>query len=193
MTHCGFSLSPTPLLFAGIALLLFACKPQDPVLPELPKRTNWKDYGCELVTDEELSKALSLSPDRDSLSSRTLPDQVFCLRTWNKPDWRIRETGNETEGAVYRNPFNRLVIQMIDHPDEESARKQMSSLRRDRRDTYEEEVAGMGDESLWSTSTVTLLTRKGSHILSISLEYADKPHDNLEKAKVLMALALKKM
>lgn len=162
-------------------------------MPELPKRTDWKDYGCELVTDEELIKVLSINPDRDSLNSRTLPEQVFCLRTWNKKDWRARENSNEKEGATYQNPYNRLVIQMINYNDEESARKQMGTLRRDRHDTYEEDVPGLGDESLWSTSTVTLLTQKGQHIVSISLEYADKPHDNLAHAKTLMGLALKKM
>ena len=146
-----------------------------------------------MVTDEELSKVLAIHPDRDSLNSRTLPEQVFCLRTWNKQDWRARENSNEKEGAAYQNPYSRLVIQMINYNDEASAKKQMTTLRRDRRDTYEEDVAGLGDESLWSSSTVTLLTQKGQHIVSISLEYADKPHDNLAKAKELMALALKKM
>lgn len=192
MTNSGFSLQPIAPLLISLSFLFVHCK-QDTAVPELPKRTDWKDYGCELVTDEELIKVLAINPDRDSLNSRTLPEQVFCLRTWNKKDWRARENSNEKDGATYQNPYNRLVIQMINYNDEESARKQMGTLRRDRHDTYEEEVSGLGDESLWSTSTVTLLTQKGQHIVSISLEYADKPHDNLAHAKTLIGLALKKM
>ena len=54
-------------------------------------------------------------------------------------------------------------------------------------------VVGLGDDALWSTQTSTLLVRKRYQVLSIALTIADQPHDNLEQAKALAALALPKM
>jgi len=119
--------------------------------------------------------------------------QAFCLRTWNKPDWKERETNNEKEGATWFNPQNRIVVQCFDYTSEEHAKLQIESLRRDRRTTYEEDVPGIGDDGLWSTSTVTLLVRKGQFVVNITLEISDIPHENLEKAKLAAVLALKKM
>ena len=62
---------------------------------------------------------------------------------------------------------------------------QMDKIRRDRRGTKEEDVQNLGDEAVWSTSTVTLLVRRGHLVLSITLEKDDKPHENLNKAKAL--------
>lgn len=153
----------------------------------------WKNHGCDLVTDAELETMFAFNGKESILNSRQLPNQAFCLRTWNKPDWKERESANEKENAPWLNPQNRIVVQLFDYSSEEHARLQMSGLRRDRRNTYEEDVNGIGDEALWSTSTVTLLVRKGQYVLNLTLEIDDKPHDNLEKAKAVAALALKKM
>ncbi|MBC7777961.1 MAG: hypothetical protein H7246_21180, partial [Phycisphaerae bacterium] len=46
---------------------------------------------------------------------------------------------------------------------------------------------------IWSTSTVTLLVRKGQFVINIALEVSDVPHENLTKAKEAAVLALKKL
>ncbi len=161
--------------------------------PLVPKRASWKNYGCELVTDQEVAQIFNFHPDSSTLNSRSLPDQVFCLRTWQKPDWKERESNNEKEGATYLNASNRMVVQLFDYNSDVHADQQMQMLRRDRRTTYEEDVPGLGDDALWSTSTVTLLVKKGQHVVNIAVEHMDKPHDNLAKAKEVAALVLKKL
>jgi len=153
----------------------------------------WKNHGCELISDAEVETLFAFDGKAATLNARTLPNQAFCLRTWNKPDWKERETNNEKEGATWFNPQNRIVVQCFDYTSEEHAKLQIESLRRDRRTTYEEDVPGIGDDGLWSTSTVTLLVRKGQFVVNITLEISDIPHENLEKAKLAAVLALKKM
>ena len=157
------------------------------------KTEGWKNHGCDLISDQELEKLFNFNGKEDTLNARTLPNQAFCLRTWNKPDWKERETNNEKEGAPWLNPQNRLVVQLFDYTSEEHAKQQIANLRRDRRSTYEEDVTGIGEDALWSTSTVTLLVRKGQFVVNIALEVSDIPHDNLSKAKETALLALKKL
>lgn len=157
------------------------------------KTEGWKNHGCDLVTNAEVEALFAFNGKDATLNARPLPNQAFCLRTWNKPDWKERETNNEKEGAAWLNPQNRLVVQLFDYTSEEHAKLQIESLRRDRRSTYEEDVPGLADDALWSTSTVTLLVRKGQFVLNIALEVNDVPHDNLVKAKEVAALALKKL
>jgi hypothetical protein len=153
----------------------------------------WKNYGCELVTDAELEQLFSFNGKETTLNARTLPNQAFCLRTWHKPDWKERETNNEKEGNAWLNPQNRVVVQLLDYSSRDHARMQMGNLRRDRRATYEEDVTGIGEEAVWSTSTVTLLVRKGQYVVNVCVEISDVPHDNLEKAKSVAELALQKL
>lgn len=177
-----------------ISLVLVACK-SEASSSDAPtvKRASWKNYGCDLITDQEVAKMFNFDPKESVLNARSLPDQVFCLRTWQKPDWKEREAANEKNGAVYLNPSNRLVVQLFDYVSEEHAKQQMEMLRRDRRSTYEEDVKGIGEDALWSTSTETLLVKQGKNVINVSLEYVDKPHDNLDKAKEVAAFILKKL
>lgn len=153
----------------------------------------WKGLGCELINEEDLIQVLGVRPYEDVLNSRALPNEVFCLRTWKKPDWMQRENNNEKKDAVYLSPHNRLVVNVIHYGDETQSAERFAIMRRDRRDTYEEDVPGLGDDALWSTSTVTLLVKKGPMLLQIALEHTDTPHDNLIKAKELAAIALKRI
>lgn len=157
------------------------------------KPNPWKNHGCDLITDDDLRSLFQLEPKRDILNARSLPDQAFCLRTWNKPDWKERESNNEKENAAYLNPQNRLVIQVFGYGTVVTAKEQIAMLRRDRRNTYEEDVPALGDDALWSTSTVTLLVRRGHLVLNIALECEDAPHDNLTKAKAVALLALPRL
>lgn len=167
---------------------------QDSVTWANYRSVNWKNYGCELITDADVQELFGVDPQRDVLNTRTLPDQAFCLRTWNKPDWKERESANEKEtGAAYLEPQNSLIVQVFSYGSEEHARLQFDMLKRDRRDTYEEDVAGLGEGALWSTTTVTLLVKKGQCVLSIAINCVDDPHENLPKAKAVAELALKKM
>jgi hypothetical protein len=153
----------------------------------------WKNRACDLISDAEIATLYQVDIKRDVLNARTLPDQAFCLRTWNKPDWKERESNNEKEGANWLDPQNSFILQVFSYGTNQQAKLQFASLRRDRHDTYEEEVSGLGDEALWSTSTVTLLVRKGHLVLNIAANMVDNPHDNLAKAKEAASLALPKM
>ena len=153
----------------------------------------WMERGCDLITDEEVKQQFSIDVQRDAFNARPLPKQAFCLRTWNKPDWKERENNNEKEGAIYRDPANILTVQVFGYGTTLIAKEQIAQLRKDRRNTYEEDVPGLGDDALWSTSTSTLLMRKRYQVLSIALTTADQPHDNLAPAKVLAAIALPRM
>mgnify|MGYP007037429707 CR=1 FL=1 len=155
---------------------------------------HWKNHGCDLISDAEVQVLFNVEPQRDVLNTRALPDQAFCLRTWNKPDWKERESANEKETATaYLDPQNSLIVQVFDYHTEEHARQQIEMLKRDRRDTYNEDVPSLGEGALWSTNTVTLLVKKGQYVLSIALNFMDNPHDNLNKAKEVAEVALRKM
>ncbi|MGI9159324.1 MAG: hypothetical protein ACR2K1_06195 [Saprospiraceae bacterium] len=153
----------------------------------------WKSNGCELVTDEEVEQIFGMRRNEDMLNTQSLPDKCFCLRIWNKPDWREREANNEKPGMPYREPRTTLVVQAFDYGMEETAQSQFEMLARDRRDTYDADVQGIGDAALWSSSTATLVVRRRQLILNITLEYADEPQENLPKAREVAAVALKKI
>ncbi len=182
------------LIFLCFLLKLAACKQEMPAAETaISKRASWKNAGCELITDQEVAQVFKFDPAASTLNARSLPDQVFCLRTWQKPDWKERESNNEKEGAEYLNPSNRLVVQLFDYSAEVHAEQQMQMLRRDRRSTYEKDITGIGEDAVWSTSTVTLLVKKGQFMLNIAVEHTDVPGDNLTKAKEVAALILKKL
>jgi hypothetical protein len=157
------------------------------------KLESWKNHGCELVTDAELEQLFQFNGKETTLNARTLPNQAFCLRTWHKPDWKERETNNEKDGNNWLNPQNRVVVHLLDYTTEEQARMHMSNLRRDRRSTYEEDVTGIGEEAVWSTGTVTLLVRKGQYVINVCVEISDVAHENLDKAKAVATLAMRKL
>lgn len=158
------------------------------------KRESWKNAGCELITDQEVERIFAFDGKATFLNARSLPEQTFCLRTWKKVDWMERENANEKNmDGSWLNPENRLVIQLFDYTSEEHAKLQLAGLRRDRRNTYEEDVVGVGDDGLWSTSTETLLVKKGQFVVNITLEVVDTPHDNLLKAKEVAAVVVAKL
>jgi len=176
------------------AALAAAQAAQDSTAWAAYRADNWKNHGCDIITDAEVKALFNVDSQRDVLNTRSLPDQAFCLRTWNKPDWKERESANERENATaYLDPQNSLIVQVFGYPSDEHARQQFEMLKRDRRDTYEEDVPGIGEGALWSNTTVTLIVKKGRCMLSIALNYQDIPHDNLEKAKEVAIVALRKM
>lgn len=153
----------------------------------------WKNAGCDLVTDEEVIQLFNIDPKRDALNTRTLPDQGFCLRSWYRPDWKERESNNEKPGAEYKEFKNTMVTQVLDYGTEATSRDQFEMVRRDQRNTFEEDVPGLGDGALWSTSTTSLMVKKGHLVVKITLDHQDTPHDNLPMAKEVAKLVLKKM
>lgn len=185
--------------------LLFACQTDQKPQHHLPLNIDtvtgapvglpnpWKNAGCELVTDEEIIKLFNIDPKRDALNTRTLPGQGFCLRSWYRPDWKERESNNEKPGATYQEFKNMLVTQVLDYGTETSSRQQFNMVRRGQHDTFGEEVPDLGEGALWSTSTTSLMVRKGHLVIKITLEHQDNPHDNLPMAKEVAKLALQKM
>lgn len=159
----------------------------------LPRENLWKNRGCDLITDDEVQKMFAFDGKETYLNVRTLPDQAFCLRKWNKPDWKERENNNEKDGANWLDPQNNLIIQVFGYVNNIHAGKHLDQLKRDRRETWEQDVHDLGDGGVWSTSTLTLLVRKGHLILSITLNLEDEPKQNLPHAMALANIALAKM
>lgn len=206
-----------PLTFTALlfSLLLSACRQNDPAAtsqqppatadqagskPSLDsaaaavRQPNpWADRGCELVTDAEVLQLFGVEPNRDIYNSKALPGQGYCLRFWNRPDWKEREQANENNPQNAPSPRVTLVSQVLDYGTDAMSQRQFETLVRERRNGYDEPVAGLGDGAVWSNSISTLLVRKGHLCLQLSLDWADQPHDNLGKAKEIAALALKKM
>ncbi|MEZ4920548.1 MAG: hypothetical protein R2792_15710 [Saprospiraceae bacterium] len=186
--------------------LLMACQ-QDPdpadrqqaepeaqsTTPTAHRPNPWKNAGCELVTDTEVAELFHFEPYEATLNTRTLPDKGFCLRSWNKPDWKERESNNEKVGANYLEPKNTLVLQVFDYGTPEIAAAQFDIIKKDRRNTYEKDVPGLGDDAVWSSSTTTLVVKHEHLVLNVTLEHKDSPIDNLPMAKKVAEIALNKM
>ncbi|MEQ1746894.1 MAG: hypothetical protein ABMA02_15785 [Saprospiraceae bacterium] len=153
----------------------------------------WKNAGCDLVTDAEVVKMFAVDVKRQAFNARTLPDRGFCLRYWMKPNWKEIESANEKPDAVYREFKNTLVTQVLDYGREFVARQQFDLLRNQQRSTYEQDVPNLGEDALWSTSTTSLVIKKGHFVLKITLDWADTPHDNLAPAKKIAERALWRM
>jgi hypothetical protein len=186
---------PLPIALMAAFTCITACQNASP-LPPLPEKVlsfdQWIGQSCDLISDDDLVQILQLNTFDDSLATRSLPNELFCLRTWKKKDWKQREVNNETTGTQYLMTQNRLIVQGQHYGSTESAAQRIAMLRTNRRATYEEDIAGLGDDAIWSTSTVTLLVKKGPVIFQIALEYSDQPHDNLVKAKELAAMILRR-
>jgi len=190
------------------ALLGFACGPNEPeqnASPAAPMTIDpatgapsqlpnpWKNAGCDLVTDTEVIRLFGIDAKKYAFNAKTLPDRGFCLRYWMKPDWKEIESANEKPGATYREFKNTLVTQVLDYRRDLVARQQFDLLRNEQRGTYEEDVTGLGEDALWSTSTTSLVVKKGHLLVKITLDYADTPHENLKPAKKIAERALSKM
>lgn len=160
-----------------------------------PKRLDnpWLNKGCDLVTTAEVQQLFGIEPQRDVFNERTLKDQTFCLRSWMKTNWREIETANEKPGAVYKESKNSLIINLLDYGTETVAKEQFEMAKRTRKDLYEKEINDLGDGALWSSSSNTLMVKKGHLFISITLDYAGTPEGNLAKARDVANLALKKM
>lgn len=153
----------------------------------------WKNAGCALVTDDEVINLFDIEANRLAFNARTLPDRGFCLRSWLKPDWKERESANEKAGAPYQEFKNTLVTQVLDYGTNGASTDQFELVRRDQRSVFEEDVPGLGDSAIWSTSQLSLMVKKGHLVIKITLDYTEQPHDNLEVAKKVARLALQKM
>lgn len=190
-----------------VALFGISCGPTDPTPPPPPTAMTidtttgapaampnpWKNAGCDLVTDAEVIQLFAIDAKKYGFNARSLPDRGFCLRYWMKPNWKEIESANEKPGAEYREFKNTLVTQVLDYGRELVARQQFDKLRNEQRGTYEQDVTGLGDDALWSTSTTSLMIKKGHLVVKITLDSAEKPHENLEPAKKVAEKALWKM
>ncbi len=203
----------TACLALFIAALFAACqsdKSAEPTAPETQQPTAppgidsatgapvrlpnpWLNKGCDLITDAEIQKLFGIEPKRDVLNTRSLSDQTFCLRSWMKPNWMAIQNANEKPGATYKEFKNTLVVQVLDYGTLAVAKEQYDMAKTTRKDLYDKEVQGVGEAALWSSSSNTLLVKKGHLFLSITLDYADTPDGNLAKAKDVAAIGLAKM
>jgi len=203
--------TPAVWLFIGLFLILFsvpACRQDNSAQDKKPLNVMtidsltgaparlpnpWKNAGCALVTDAEVIELFGIEVKRFAFNARTLPNRGFCLRSWLKPDWKERESANEKPGAPYREFKNTMVTQVLDYGTDGASTDQFELVRRDQRNVFEETVPGLGDRAVWSTPQRALMVKKGHLVIKITVDCTDEPHDNLELAKKIAALALQKM
>lgn len=152
----------------------------------------WLDAGCQLVTQKEIVEMFSIDVQRDAYNERSLVERGYCLRYWNKPDWAARENAS-MKGSQAVSSRNSIASQVLDFRTPEMARQQYDNYLKNRGDVYNERVDDLGDGALWSNSTTTLVVWKNHLCFQFTVDMTDEPHDNLEKAKALAILALKKM
>lgn len=172
---------------------LGAATEQDTSLKSMERKPNpWKNAGCDLFTNADFAKVFGGNPDKD-LSRRSLPEKGYCLMTWMKPDWKERDNNNDKPNQKYQEFKNTLVIQVVDYGTDVTSQDQFNALKTNRRNVFEEEVPGIGDGALWSTSTTTLQFRKGHLHVLVTLDMAENAHDNLEKVKEVAAAISAKM
>ncbi len=168
-------------------------KPQIDSLTGAPIRqpNPWRDAGCDLITQDEVVRLFSIDVQRDAYNERSAAGQGYCLRSWNKADWAARDNAN-SKGQKAISPHNTLVTQVLDYGTEEMSRRQFELVLKTRGDVYTEQVPDLGEGAVWSDGTTTLLVKKGHLCLQLTLDWADAPHDNLEKAKEVAVVASKK-
>jgi hypothetical protein len=197
-----------PFIALGALLTFFACKSdtaqnqsdnanqQDSTAVEkTPPATqnDWIGKGCELVTDAEAKALFGYDEARDFYNARTFADRAYCLRKWKKTDWREREDFNQKNLDQFRSPENNFIVNVIYHGSAPGARNRLESMRAQRRDTYEEDVSGYGDDAIWSTENTSLVMVTGSYVVFITVEVDEDKHANIDKAKAAAEIILKKM
>lgn len=154
-----------------------------------PKRAEnpWEDDACALLPDADFQQIFGADPSKDA-NKRSISGSSFCLWTWHKTDWKERGASND-RGATNLNYDNILSVKIVNFGTEDDARAQAALQR----PVKAEEVSDLGSPAFWVNWDKQLFVQKGPFLLNITLDWADVPHDNLEKAKAVAAVALKKM
>ncbi len=155
----------------------------------LPKRAEnpWKDDACVLFSDSDFQHIFGTNPEKD-VNKRSIAGSSFCLWTWHKADWKERGASND-RGETDLNPDNSLSLKVLNYGTEGDAQAQAIGQR----PATAEDVQGLGNAAFWVDGSKLLFVQRGPYCLNITLDWADVPHDNLEKAKAVAAMALKRM
>lgn len=189
-----------------ICLLFVACRQnEDPkkatVLPPavdsltgapIRGENPWRDAGCELLDEADVQRLFGIDVRRDGYNARPLQGQGYCLRTWNKPDWKTRENAVE-KGTSMLSSRNALITQVLDYGTAEVAKQQFEMLTATPANGYGQTVDGLGVRAAWSDTLRTLLVEKNHLCVQITVDWRDAAPENLEKAKEVAALILKKI
>jgi hypothetical protein len=189
----------------GALLTFFACTSdtaqnqsnnanQQDEKPAPATQNDWIGKGCELVTDAEAKALFGYDEARDFYNARTFADRAYCLRKWKKSDWREREDFNQKNLDKFKAPENNFIVNAIYHGSAMGAKNRLESMRTERRNTYEEDVSGYGDDAIWSTESTTLVMTTGAYVVFITVEVNEEDkYANLAKAKEAAEIILKKM
>ncbi|MFN4253495.1 MAG: hypothetical protein ACK4Q5_00630 [Saprospiraceae bacterium] len=197
-------MSRSTLVIFAATLLLAACKqdskntadrsanPSNPPIDTAtgaPKRAEnpWQEDACVLLPDADFQHIFGTNPEKD-VNKRSIAGSSFCLWVWHKPDWKERGASND-RGETNLNPDNSLSLKLLNYGTEGDAQAQAVGQR----PPTAEDVPGLGNTAFWVDASKLLFVQRGPYCLNITLDWADVPHDNLEKAKAVAAAALKKM
>jgi hypothetical protein len=159
-----------------------------PIMAENP----WKNNACALVTDAELAKLFGIADPAKDVNTRTLPDQSFCLRKWNKPDWKERGTANDIPNNKQVDVYNRMVIKVVNFYRDNLAVSEFETLKKNEA-AEGEVITDLGDGAFWNNSNTTLTIKKKTFTINLTVNVMDVPHDNLAKAREVAAIVLSKI
>jgi hypothetical protein len=159
-----------------------------PIMAENP----WKNNACALVTDAEMTKLFGIADPAKDVNTRTLPDQSFCLRKWNKPDWKERGSANDNPNNKQVDVYNRLVIKVVNFYRDNLAASEFESIKKNEA-TEGEVITDLGEGAFWNNNNTTLTIKKKSFTINLTVNHTDVPHDNLAKAREVAAIVLPKL
>jgi hypothetical protein len=159
-----------------------------PIMADNP----WKNNACALISDADMTKLFGIADPAKEVNTRSLPDESFCLRKWNKADWKERGSANDNPANKPVDVNNRLVIKVVNYFRDNLAVSEFETLKKNE-GSEGEVVEGIGEGAFWNNNNTTLTIKKKSFSVMLTVNHTDVPHDNLAKAKEVAAIVLAKM
>lgn len=158
------------------------------------KPSAWKDAPCTLITDEEVAQVLGPKFTTGNYRVNTAPEGGYCMRQWDRPDIKEREASNQQKGTDYMLRSN-LIINAVDFGDTTVSIDRFRAIIAQNAESkrWATDVPGVGDAALWSDDNYTLLFRRDRYLFYLNLDIEDEPRANLEKAKEVAFVMMKKI
>lgn len=149
----------------------------------------YQQNGCTLVSDQLFEQVFGTKIKEVTVNS--IPNKGHCLWTWMKPNWMEIDNANEKKGATYREFKNTMTVQVVNFGIVDAAKQQYVAVAEGKKETFNTKVDGVGEEAVWSAKDHMLVARKAHLMYNLSVEVSENAAENMEKAKALLAGAIK--
>lgn len=157
---------------------------------ELPN--TWKDVPCTLITDEEVAAVYGNRFTTNNYRVNTLPEGNMCMRQWDHPDFAARKVAYEQGGSTL-SPRSTLVVNFVHYGNRDAARRMMEKMLEEDPKGWNMRVPEAGDGGMWSDDTGSLRFRRGAYLFTVTTDVEPDMHANLEIAKQVAAVMVKKI